>query len=112
MPQALGERAGQFVYFGPCLSGARELPQDGVDHSGRVRLSGGAAELDAFIQCCVRRNPIHMQELESTYTQCDRHRHSKLLSGPRQQGTGLRIQRDLPTQNPHHQRRCQIAVFR
>ena len=94
---------------GPLRHG--QLAQDGVDHAGRMGLTGSAAQLDALAQNGVGGNAIEMQQLKGTHPQGQRDRLCQSLFGPLQQGSNARVERNLPAQHAHNEGRGEVAVL-
>src|SRR5665213_1783822 len=58
---------------------------DCVDHAGGVWVGCGAAELDTFVEGGVRRDAVHVQQLERAQAQGDGHGFGEALVGAREQ---------------------------
>ncbi len=58
----------------------------------------------------MRRNPIHMQQLKCAQPEHQRNRLGKPLVRTLQKPPHIRIQRDLPPQHAHYQRRRQMPI--
>jgi hypothetical protein len=75
-------------------------------------MSRCAAELDALIERSVRRDAVHVEELEGPKAECDGDFFSELLSGTREQGSDAGVEGNLPPKNAHDERSGEVAVFR
>ena len=111
MSEALGEGGRGFEDARAGLLRRGHLTQHSVDHARCMRLAGGAAHLDALIQNGVRGDAIHVQQLERSHAQRERHRLGQPLVGAREKFADAGVERDLPAQHAHDQRCRKVAVL-
>ena len=110
--EAFGESGGGFEDAGGGFLRGGEFAQDGVDHAGGVRMAGGAAELDAFVEDGVGGDAVHVQELEGAEAESEGDRLGEALVGTGEEFGEAGVERDLPAEDAHDQRGGEVAVFR
>ncbi len=92
--------------------GGCEFAQNGVDHSGDVRVPADARQLNALVERGMRRDAIEMQKLEGSQPQSNRDWLGESLIRTLKQRLNPRVERDLPAEGAEDERCREVAILR
>lgn len=94
-----------------CFFFALDAAKDRVDHAGGVGRSVGAGHLHAFMDGGVRRDAVHVQQLEDAEAQREQGCVVKFGVGALEHGAQYGVELQLPAEDAEDERGGEVAVF-